>query len=116
MKLIVLFAFLLLAVFTSHAQRIDTLIDVGGYNLHFNITKGNGTPILFESGLGDDATIWDTILAPLHTATGATLITYDRPGYGKSGLSAALNDTSHGLLNNTKALETALKSLAMAEI
>jgi hypothetical protein len=36
------------------SQTIDTLIDVGGYRLHFNIITGKGVPILFESGGGDD--------------------------------------------------------------
>ncbi|HKG08352.1 MAG TPA: alpha/beta hydrolase [Pedobacter sp.] len=66
------------------AQEIDTLIDVGGYKLHFHVIKGKGTPILFESGGGDDASIWNALLPNIHKKLGATLITYDRAGFGKS--------------------------------
>ena len=46
----------------TNAQTIDTLVKVGsGHELHFNIIKGKGTPILFESGLGDGASIWNNI-------------------------------------------------------
>ena len=63
----------LLATFTfwgsmagsAQCQPIDTLIDVGGYRLHFHIIKGNGMPILFEGGAGADVSTWDIILKPL---------------------------------------------------
>lgn len=66
-------------------QNIDSLIDVGGYNLHFNIIQDTGLPIIFESGAGDDGTIWESIIKQLDSLTDATLITYDRSGFGKSG-------------------------------
>lgn len=88
-------------------QAIDTAVDVGGYRLHFHIVKGTGTPILFESGGGDDATVWRDILAPLADITNATLITYDRPGFGKSGLDAR----RHGIVNGVIDLEKGLKTL-----
>ena len=94
------------------AQRIDTLVDVGGYKLHFNIIKGNGTPILFEAGSGAYGSDWDTLLAPIHKVTGTTLITYDRSGFGKSELN--YNDTNilnHGIINGITELETGLKKL-----
>jgi len=69
-----------------HAQTIDTLVSVGNHRLHFNIVKGSGVPILFESGNGDDGSTWKDILDPIHASTGATLITYDRAGLGKSGI------------------------------
>jgi|TARA_B110000037_G_C17034309_1_gene470904 pimeloyl-ACP methyl ester carboxylesterase len=91
---------------------LDTLIDVGGYKLHFNIIKGKGTPILFEAGLGDDGTIWDNILMPIHNVTGATIITYDRAGFGKSEVNLEEKDISkHGINNTINELEIALKKL-----
>jgi pimeloyl-ACP methyl ester carboxylesterase len=88
-------------------QEIDTLIDVGGYKLHFHIIKGKGTPILFESGGGDDGSVWNRLLPYIADTLGATLITYDRPGFGKSEI-----DTSkHGIVNGIRALETGLKKL-----
>jgi pimeloyl-ACP methyl ester carboxylesterase len=89
------------------SQVVDTMINVGNYNLHFKITKGKGKPILFESGGGNDATQWDKITNPIHQATNATLITYDRQGFGKSGI-----DTSNfNILNEIKGLEYGLKQL-----
>lgn len=94
------------------SQRLDTLIDVGGYKLHFNILKGKGTPILFEAGSNAWSSDWDTILPTIYKITGTTLITYDRSGFGKSELNskdtAALN---HGIENGIKELEIALNKL-----
>ena len=52
------------------AQVTDTLVDVGGYRLHFHIIRGHGVPILFESGGGDDATVWKGVLQPIAAVTG----------------------------------------------
>jgi len=89
------------------AQTIDTLIDVGGYKLHFNIIKGKGIPILFEAGGGEDATTWKKIIPPVAERTATTLITYDRAGFGKS----TFDTTRHGILNGMTGLETGLKKL-----
>ncbi len=93
-------------------QHIDTLVDVGGYKLHFKIIKGNGTPILFEAGSGAFSSDWDTILPSIYNVTGTTLITYDRAGFGKSELN--IKDTAvlnHGIINGVKALEVGLQKL-----
>lgn len=86
---------------------IDTLVDVGEHKIHFNILKGKGVPILFESGNGDDGTVWKDILLPLHDSTGATLITYDRAGLGRSGI----DTTDISFKNEIKDLENGLKKL-----
>lgn len=89
------------------AQVVDTLIDVGRYKLHFKIIKGNSTEILFESGGGITLAQWDSIISPVHSRTGATIITYDRQGFGTSGF-----DTSkYTILNEIKGLETGLRKL-----
>lgn len=100
-------AILIFNFLSTRAQTIDTLIDVGGYKLHFNIIKGKGTPILFDAGGGEDATTWEKILQPIAERTGATLITYNRAGFGKS----TFDTTRHGILNGMIGLETALKKL-----
>ena len=74
LKIIILFVITANATF---AQRLDTLVDVGGYKLHFNIFKGKGTPILFEAGSNAWSSDWDTILPAIYKVTGTTLITYD---------------------------------------
>lgn len=93
-------------------QTIDTLVDVGGYRLHFQIIKGTGKPILFEGGSGTDVTIWGEFLQPIADITHATLITYARPGFGKSELDTSNRDVDkHGILQGIQGLETGLKKL-----
>lgn len=97
---------------TLHAQSLDTLVDVGGYHMHFKLLKGEGTPILFEAGAGNDGAIWDNILEKIHQVTGTTLITYDRSGFGTSELNPNLkNDSDFGIVNGMKELETGLSKL-----
>jgi len=91
----------------SAFSQIDTLVDVGNLKLNFQIVKGNGGVILFESGAGNDGTIWDTLLMPLLNATHATLITYDRAGFGKSTIDTTRTQIRDGILD----LETGLDKL-----
>ena len=86
---------------------IDTLLDVGGHRLHFHIVKGHGPIILFESGGGDEWTEWQPILAPLYRATGATLVAYDRAGFGSS----ELDSTQISLSQQISSLKTGLAKL-----
>lgn len=79
---IFILVFIIFSCSTGQAQTIDTVIGVGGYQLHFKIIKGKGTPILFEAGGGEDATTWNKIIQPIADRTAATLITYDRAGFG----------------------------------
>lgn len=85
----------------------DRLVGVGGYALHFHIVEGQGLPILFETGGGDDATVWNDLLPAVAEVTGATLIAYDRPGFGQSGL----DPRRPRMLDNIAALETGLQRL-----
>jgi len=104
------FSILLFAVFNCvslQGQTLDTLVDVGGYKLHFVVFKGKGMPILFDAGGGEDATTWDKIIRPVAERTATTLITYDRAGFGKS----TFDTTRHGILNGMTGLETGLKKL-----
>ncbi|GGB20280.1 alpha/beta fold hydrolase [Puia dinghuensis] len=88
-------------------QTLDTLVDVGGYKLHFVIFQGKGIPILFDAGGGEDATSWNKIIRPIAERTATTLITYDRAGFGKS----TFNNTRHGIADGVIGLETGLKKL-----
>lgn len=97
---------------SMHAQNQDTLVDVGGYKMHFKIIKGIGTPILFEAGGGSDSSVWNNILEKIHNVTGTTLITYDRSGFGQSELNPNLkNNSDFGIENGIKELETGLSKL-----
>jgi pimeloyl-ACP methyl ester carboxylesterase len=97
---------------SGSCQTVDTLVNVGGYRLYFHMIKGKGMPILFLNGSGADVSIWDTILKPIADVTHATLITYDRSGFGKSELDTSNQDLDkHGILQGIKGLETGLKKL-----
>lgn len=111
MKLpITIIAFLL--VFHCQSQTLDTLVNVGNHQLHFNIIKGKGIPILFETGGGADGTAMNNILQPIANQTGATLITYDRAGFGKSTVDTSETDIAkHGIESGIADLEFALKKL-----
>lgn len=91
----------------GQAQTLDTLVDVGTHQLHFKIWPGEGTPILFEAGNGDDGSVWEPMLQRIHEETGATLITYDRAGLGLSGI-----DTNRiSFAREVKHLKRALRTL-----
>lgn len=79
---------LLLVAANASAQLRDTLITGSPYMLHFRILTGKNPPILFESGGGQDASQWDSIATQVHHQLQATVITYDRTGFGKSSLPA----------------------------
>lgn len=109
-KLIILFTLFIFQ--KSQSQTFDTLVDVGNHKLHFNIIKGKGIPILFESSGGADSTIWNSILGSISEITGTTLITYDRAGHSKSTIDTSETDlTKHGIISLVEDLEIGLKKL-----
>ena len=85
----------------------DTTVNVGSHNLHFKILKGNSTVILFEAGGLDDSRTWGDFLMTVHDQTGATLVAYDRAGFGKSTRDSIHSDISF----EVRSLETGLKKL-----
>lgn len=88
---------------TALSQTGDTTVVVGNHTLHFEIMKGSETPILFEAGAGDNVSVWSTILQPIAEITGATLITYDRAGFGESTIDTSETDASkHGIIRVLK--------------
>jgi pimeloyl-ACP methyl ester carboxylesterase len=88
-------------------QTIDTLVDVGRHKLHFNIKTGAGIPIIFESGAGNDGSVWTEICKRLSQRIEAPLITYDRAGFGKSEI-----DTNNiNITTEVKDLDLALNKL-----
>jgi pimeloyl-ACP methyl ester carboxylesterase len=91
------------------AQVVDKLVDVGGYNLNFRIISGKGPTILLESGGGMTSTEWDSLAPRLARETGATVIAYDRAGFGKSDLP----ETKADLREDTAALWRGLRTLGL---
>lgn len=74
---------------TAHGATVqDKMIDVGGTRLHFRVSAGCGPTIVLESGGGLDAAQWIKLQPQLSDATGATVVSYDRAGFGESGLPA----------------------------
>lgn len=80
------------------------MIDNGGHRLAFYVTQGTGPTIVLDSGGGEDSSYWDDLVPELHEATGATVITYDRSGLGKSDVvpgpwlvESAVSDLEAGL-------------------
>jgi pimeloyl-ACP methyl ester carboxylesterase len=98
---------LFLSAATARAQADEYMVDVGGYRLHFHVVKGTGLPILFEAGGGDDASTWDSILGPAAKVTGATLITYDRAGFGRSEVAPL----EYNIVKEVEGLEIGLAKL-----
>jgi ribosomal protein S18 acetylase RimI-like enzyme len=45
---------------------VDSLIDVGGYRLHFRVFPGTGPTVLLEAGGGADSNYWESLPADLH--------------------------------------------------
>ncbi len=90
----------------SEAGEAATLhmIDNGGHRLAFYVTPGDSPTIVLDSGGGEDASQWKDLVPQIHEATGATVITYDRAGLGKSdvvpgpwSVESAVSDLEAGL-------------------
>jgi len=69
---------------------VDTMLDVGGYRAHFRIHRGS-IPVTVVMELGGAATLeslggLDSVLA---RRTGATVVSYERAGFGGSELGPA---------------------------
>ncbi len=90
-------------------QAVEKSVDVGGYDLHFRIIPGRGLAILLESGGGMDSTEWNALAPRLAKETGATVIAYDRAGFGQSDLP----ETPCDLREDTAALWRGLRSLGL---
>ncbi len=90
-------------------QAVEKSVDVGGYHLHFRIITGQGLAILLESGGGMDSTEWNALAPRLAQETGATVIAYDRAGFGQSDLP----ETPCDLREDTAALWRGLRSLGL---
>ncbi|MGW3115028.1 alpha/beta fold hydrolase [Streptomyces sp. NPDC001091] len=80
------------------------MIENAGHRLAFHVTPGHGSTIVLDSGGGEDSSYWKVLAPDLHSATGATVITYDRAGLGKSDVvpgpwkvQSAVSDLRSGL-------------------
>lgn len=66
---------------------LDTLVDVGGYRMHVMVYRGT-TPITVVMEVGGGASLkgWAGVEARVAERTGATVVVYDRAGFGQSDL------------------------------
>ena len=110
LALIVIFLVTTLTAAPDQAsQAVEKLVDVGGYNLNFRMIPGQGHAILLESGGGMDSTEWNALAPRLALETGATVIAYDRAGFGKSDLP----EMKYDLREDTAALWRGLRTLGL---
>ncbi len=87
---IVLTSTLILGPQTTMATGPDTLVNVGEHALHLEVREGTRLlTIVLEAGGGADASSWATVPDSLAQRTGATIVTYDRAGLGRSELGPA---------------------------
>ncbi len=73
-------------------EAVETLVQVGKYRLNFQVIEGGSPTILLEAGGGMDSREWNNIAAELARKTGATIVSYDRAGFGKSDLPETPSD------------------------
>jgi pimeloyl-ACP methyl ester carboxylesterase len=90
-------------------EAVEKLVNVGQYSLNFRVIPGKGPAILLESGGGMDSTEWSALAPLLARETGATVIAYDRAGFGKSDLP----ETKYDLHEDTEALWRGLQQLGL---
>jgi pimeloyl-ACP methyl ester carboxylesterase len=72
--------------FIQDIEAVETLIRIGQYHLNFKVIKGGDLTILLEAGGGMDSNEWSKLAPALAQKTGATIVSYDRAGFGKSDL------------------------------
>ena len=76
-------------VASGQPEARDTMVSVGGHSLHLVIRRGTRpVTIVLEAGGGSDLGGWYDVPALLARETGATVVAYDRAGFGRSGLGA----------------------------
>ena len=86
---------------------VERSIEVRNLLLNFVITPGNQTTVILEAGQGLDSTEWTAVRAMLANSTNFTIISYDREGFGKSGVDLE-NDS---ILREVMSLESGLDQL-----
>jgi hypothetical protein len=68
-------------------EPVDTMVQASGRELHFVLYRGRlPVTILLEAGGGADLTSWADVPRMVARETGATVVSYDRAGLGRSEL------------------------------
>jgi len=79
-------------LFNQEIETVETLVQVGKYRLNFQVIEGGSLTILLEAGGGMDSREWNNLAPELARKTGATIVSYDRAGFGKSDLPETPHD------------------------
>ena len=90
-------------------ETVETLVQVGEYRLNFKVIKGGNLIILLEAGGGMHSSEWSRLAPELAQRTGATVVSYDRAGFGKSDLP----ETPHDMREEVEWLWQGLKELGL---
>lgn len=97
----------------ASVEPYDRIVDVNGYRLFLKVQPGTQPElptVILESGGGADSSQWSQLQATLSTQTGATVVSYDRPGFGKSDLP----EEPYDIRDESRAFHEALDSLGLA--
>lgn len=91
----------------------ERLLEAHGYVLNMKILRGkpDAPTIVLESGGGLDSRQWTKLQPQLAAETGASVVAYDRPGYGKSPLPTKPYD----IADESQAFHEALTQLKLAD-
>jgi pimeloyl-ACP methyl ester carboxylesterase len=86
-------------------------VTAAGYTFNLVVTKGdpNRPTIILESGGGADSQQWEQFQPRLAKETRATVISYDRPGFGRS----PLPDKPYDIVAESDAFRAAVTSLGL---
>jgi pimeloyl-ACP methyl ester carboxylesterase len=90
---------------------VEKMVNVGPVDLFFRIYEGGEPTIILESGGGMDSGEWTSFGPRLARATGTRVVSYDRAGFGRSGLP----DTPYDLAQETDWLWTAIEKLRLGD-
>ena len=70
----------------QQTEATEVLVSVGEHRLNFRVIEGSRPTVLLEAGGGFDSRQWNALAPRLAEATGATVVSYDRAGFGNSDL------------------------------
>ncbi len=90
-------------------EAVETLVQIEKCRLNFRVIEGGDLAILLEAGGGMDSREWNILAPGLARETGATIVAYDRAGFGKSDLP----DTPHDLREEVEWLWQGLQKLEL---
>ena len=94
-------------VATVQPEPLDTMVSVGDHSLHLVIRRGpRPITIVLEAGGGSDLGGWHDVPALLARETEATVVAYDRAGFGRSELGAPDLTPDQEIANLYRALRT----------